>query len=102
MKRAPRRRLHASAGAFECALQDQYSSLQRDSVERAPRLLAASEKTYQGYSIISFTITNHELEVLYPSAIYPSAIHPSAIIRQQKGRQQRGYREPEMMTMSAR
>ena len=33
---------------FECALQEQYSSLQRDSVERAPRLLAASEKTYQG------------------------------------------------------
>ena len=38
-------------------------------MERAPRLLAASEKTYQGYSIISYTITNHELEVLYPSAI---------------------------------
>ena len=92
MKRAPHRRLHASAGAFECALQDQYRSLQRDSVERAPRLLAASEKTYQGYSIISYTITNHELEVLYPSAI----------ILQQKGLQQRGYREPEMMTMSAR
>ena len=75
MKGAPRQRLHASAGAFECALQDQYSSLQRDSVERAPQLLAASEK-----SIISFTITNHQLEVLYPSAIIP----------QQKGRQQRG------------
>ena len=94
MKGAPRQRLHASAGAFECALQDQHSSLQRDSVERAPWLLAASEKTHQDQSIISFTITNYELEVLYPSAI----------IRQQKGRQQRaeGYREPEMMTMSAR
>ena len=56
--------------------------MQRDGVARASQLLAPSEKTYRSYSIISLTITKHQLEVLYPSAI----------IRQQKGRQQRGTR----------
>ena len=52
---------------------------------RAPRPLAPSDKTDQSWSIISFTITKHQLEVLYPPSFGSSA----------------GVQGPELMMMSA-
>jgi len=54
-------------------------------VARAPRPLAPSDKTDQSWSIISFTITKHQLEVLYPPSFGSSA----------------GVQGPELMMMSA-